>query len=61
MRYFVETSRGTGSYKVRYSFPSTGDGLKQAVFYFHGINVGNGYNKRLRDAETGKVLARVKS
>lgn len=60
-RYFVEVSRYSGSYKVRYSFPDTEEGLNQAVFYFRCINVGYGYNKRLRDTAAKKVLARVKT
>lgn len=33
-----------GSYKTRYSIK--GD-LGRAVFYYNGINIGNGYKKRL--------------
>lgn len=51
----VQTGRGNkGAYATRYSFK--GD-LGQAVFYYVGINIGNGYKKRL--TMDGKVLARV--
>lgn len=40
----VEVGKDKGSYKTRYSF--TGD-MNQALFYYHGINVGKGYKKRL--------------
>lgn len=60
-RYFVEVSRYSGSYKPRYSFPNTEEGLQQAVFYFRCINIGHGYNKRLRDVQTNKVLARART
>lgn len=60
-RYFVEISRYRGSYETRYSFADSKLGLAHAMFYFSGINIGNGYNKRLRDAKTNKVLARVRS
>lgn len=42
--FLVQVGKGRGSYSTRYRF--TGD-LAQAVFYYRGINVGNGYKKRL--------------
>lgn len=60
-RYFVETSRYSGSYKTRYSFPDTAEGFQEALFYYKCINVGKGYNKRLRDNYAKQVLARVKT
>ena len=41
----VEVGKGEkGSYKTKYRLKSPG----QAVLYFNGINIGNGYKKRLR-------------
>jgi hypothetical protein len=42
--FLVQVGKGRGSYSTRYRF--TGD-LAQAVFYYRGINVGNGFKKRL--------------
>ena len=42
--FLVQVGKGKGAYQTRYRF--TGD-LEQAVFYYRGINVGNGYKKRL--------------
>lgn len=39
-RFEVQVGRNQGAYKLRYAF--TGN-LAQAVFYFNGINIGNGY------------------
>ena len=51
----VEVGKGKRqSYKPRYTF--TGN-LGQAVFYYAGINIGNGYKKRL--TMNGQVLARA--
>jgi hypothetical protein len=36
--------KGRGKYKTRYSFKGN---IAQALFYYSGINVGNGYKKRL--------------
>lgn len=64
----VQVGRGPkGSYKTRYSF-NTGGGndkgallcLKEALFYYRCINIGNGYKKRLVCREFNKpVLARA--
>lgn len=40
----VQVGRGRGTYSTRYKF--TGD-LRQAVFYYRCLNIGNGYKKRL--------------
>lgn len=41
----VDVGKGPkGSYKTRYVFKGN---LRQAVFYYVGINIGNGYKKRL--------------
>lgn len=42
--FLVQVGKGRGSYSTRYRF--TGD-LGQAVLFYRGINVGNGYKKRL--------------
>jgi len=48
--FLVEVGRGSkGAYKIRYKF--VGD-LRQAASYYASINVGNGYKKRLRMANS---------
>jgi hypothetical protein len=42
--FLVQVGKGRGAYSTRYKF--VGD-LAQAVFYYRGINIGNGYKKRL--------------
>ncbi len=54
--YTVQVSRYKGSYKTRYQF----DNWNEACFWYSGINIGNGYNKRLVDPN-GKVVARQMS
>ena len=51
--FLVQVGRYRGSYKPRYSFE--GD-LAQAVSYFNGINIGNGYKKRLIAPSLNKPL-----
>ena len=62
--YMVESGKGPkGDYRRRYSLASEA----QAWLYYTGINIGNGYKKRLRllerDLETGEskitLLARA--
>lgn len=55
--FLVEVGHGEkGSYKTRYRFVGN---LPQAVMYYNGINIGNGYKKRLRAPSMNKpVLAR---
>lgn len=54
--FLVQVGKGSGSYKTRYSFKGN---LHQAVFYFNGINIGNGYKKRLVMPSSPKpVIAR---
>jgi hypothetical protein len=50
--FYVQVGRGKGSYKARYS----GSDLSRISFYYTGINVGNGYKKRLLMGN--KVLVR---
>lgn len=59
-KFLVQIGKGRkGAYKTRYTF--TGD-LYKAVFYYSGINIGNGYKKRLLMPSAKKpVLARLGS
>jgi len=50
-QFWVQVGKGRGSYRTRYSF--TGN-LAQAVFYYRGINIGNGYKKRLYSPSMNK-------
>lgn len=52
-KFDVQVGKGKSAYKTRYSF--TGD-LRQAAFYYHSLNIGNGYKKRL--LLDGKTLVR---
>lgn len=55
--FLVQVAHDGGAYKTRYSFE--GD-IHQALFYFKGINVGNGYKKRLyAPSLVPSLLARV--
>lgn len=57
--FLVQVSRYKGAYKTRYSFKGN---LVQAVRHYEGINIGNGYNKRLYSPSMNKpVLLRAKS
>lgn len=50
---------GKGSYKTRYRIVGN---LAQAVLYYNGINIGNGYKKRLLAPSFNKpLLARQSS
>ena len=51
--FLVQVGRHRGSYQTRYSF--TGD-LHQAVRWYRGLNIGNGYKKRLLAPEFNKPL-----
>jgi len=55
--FLVQVGRWKGSYQTRYSFKGN---LAQAVLYYRGINIGNGYKKRLLMPSCSKrpVLAR---
>lgn len=55
--FLVQVSRNRNSksgYETKYSF--TGAEFSKAAFYYQGINIGNGYRKRILMA--GKVLIR---
>lgn len=58
--FLVQLGKGSkGSYHTRYSFKGN---LGQAVLYFNGLNVGNGYKKRLVCWSLNKpILAKVVS
>lgn len=52
----VQVGRGKSSYKNRYLIVGN---LGQAVMYYNGINIGNGYKKRLICRDFNKpVIAR---
>jgi hypothetical protein len=56
-QFLIQVGKGSkGSYKSRYKVTGT---LTEAVSWYNGINIGNGYKKRLVMA--GKVLARAAS
>ena len=53
--FSVQVGKGKkGSYKTRYAFKGN---LGQAVIHYNGVNVGNGYKKRLM--MSSKVLHRI--
>lgn len=53
-QFLVEVGKGNkGSYKVRFNV--IGD-LGRAVMLYNGINVGNGYKKRLRAPSFNKPI-----
>ena len=55
--FWVQIGKGKSSYKTRYAF--TGN-IHQAVAYYRGINIGNGYKKRLYAPSMNKpTLARM--
>ena len=58
--FFVEVGKGEkGAYKTRYKV--TGN-LGQAVILYNGLNIGNGYKKRIRVPAFNKpILARATS
>lgn len=57
--FLVEIGRYKSAYKVRWRFVGN---IHQAVRYYRGLNVGNGYKKRLRAPSFNKpVLARYAS
>lgn len=51
--YIIEVGKGKGSYKRRFS----GENAAQASIIYNGINIANGYKKRVK--ENGKVIDRV--
>ena len=60
--FLVQIGKGSkGAYRTRYSFKGN---LGQAVSYYKGINIGNGYKKRLlmpSSPRHGGVLAHASS
>ena len=56
--FLVQIGKNRGSYKTRYSIKGN---LGQAVMYYNGLNIGNGYKKRLLAPSFNKpLLARDK-
>ena len=54
--FLVQIGKGNGAYRTKWRF--VGD-LHQAVMYYRGLNIGNGYKKRLVMPSANKpVLAR---
>jgi hypothetical protein len=58
--FLVQVGKGKkGSYKTKYSFVGN---LLQAVMWYNGINIGNGYKKRLYCPAMNKpILAKAAS
>jgi len=57
--FLVEVGRNQSAYKVRWRFVGN---IHEAVKYYRGLNIGNGYKKRLRAPSFNKpVLARYMS
>lgn len=59
--FLVQIGKGLkGGYRTKYRIVGN---LGQAVMYFNGINIGNGYKKRLYmpSSPNGGILARVTS
>jgi hypothetical protein len=60
-QFVVQVGRGSkGSYTTRYVIKGN---LKKALWYYEGINLGNGYKKRLLMPSCNKnpILLRAKS
>ena len=56
-KFEVQIGRGKGAYATRYTFRGE---LARAVMYYRGINIGNGYKKRLVMPDAMRpVLARA--
>jgi len=54
--FYVQVGKGKSAYATRYKITGS---LAQAVFWYRGINIGNGYKKRLYVPSFDKpVLAR---
>lgn len=53
----VQIGKNSSSYKTRYTFK--GNEFGKAVFHYNGINIGNGFKKRLKcDSLNKPILAR---
>lgn len=56
--FYIQVGKGRGAYKTRMKF--LGDEFARGVMYYKGINVSNGYKKRLISWNLNKpVLART--
>ena len=54
--FLVQVGKGKSAYKTKYRFAGK---LSMAVLHYNGINIGNGYKKRL--LMNDKTLAKSKS
>jgi len=55
--FLVQLGKGKGSYKTKYKIKGN---LSQAVLWYNGLNVGNGFKKRLIMPSANKpLLARM--
>lgn len=56
--FLLQVGKNKSAYKTKYTFK--GNKLNQAVMYYQGINIGNGYKKRLlMPSSNNPVLARA--
>lgn len=51
--FLVQVGKGRGSYRTRYTIRGN---IAQALMYYQGINIGNGYKKRLLVPSFNKPL-----
>jgi len=51
--FLVQVGKDKGSYKTRYNIKGS---FTQAVFYYNGLNIGNGFKKRLLMPDANKPL-----
>ena len=55
--FLVQLGKGKGSYQTKWHFKGS---LSQAVSYYNGLNIGNGYKKRLLMPSSPKPVLAVK-
>jgi hypothetical protein len=53
-RYVIQIGRNKSKYSNKWSF----DNLNQAIMWYNGLNIWNGYKKRILDRTTNKVIER---
>ena len=53
-KYLVQVSKGDGKYQTKYA----ADCYSAAIRWYRGVNIGNGYNKRLvlRQGEKDSII-----
>jgi hypothetical protein len=54
--FLVQLGKGKGSYQTKWHFKGS---LSQAVSYYNGLNIGNGYKKRLLMPSSSKPVRAV--